>query len=82
MAITSENPRFDSAVLEAPINRVKNISLIHGTNTLRVVAQALKVGWSLRSTFTTDFDTADGSETTHYVLKWEGYTHPVRVDGM
>lgn len=75
MAITSEKRRFNKVP-------VKNISFIHGTTTLRVVVQALRVGWSLRSTFTTDFDAAGGSETTHYVLKWEGYTLPVRVDGM
>ena len=57
-------------------------SIIHGTTNQRVVAEALQVGWALLNTFTSDLGSADGRETTHYVLKWEGDTGPVRVDGM
>ena len=68
MAITPEN--------------LRNVSIIHGTTDQRVVAQALQVGWALFSTFASDSDSADGRETTHYVLKWEEDTLPVTVDGM
>ena len=62
--------------------KLRNVSIINGTTDPRVVAQALQVGWALFSTFATDLGSADGRETTHYVLKWEGDTLPVMVDGM
>ncbi len=62
--------------------KLDNLSIIHGTTDQRVVAQALQAGWALLNTFALDLDSADGRETTHYVLKWEGDTFPVTVDGM
>ena len=62
--------------------KLRNVSIIHSTTDQRVVAQALQVGWALLNTFASDLDSADGRETSHYVLKWEGDTLPVTVDGM
>ena len=62
--------------------KLRNVSITHGTTDQRVVAKALQVGWTLFGTFASDLGSAHGSETTHYVLKWEGDTLPVTVDGM
>ena len=62
--------------------KLRNVSIIHGTTDQRVVAQALQVGWALLNTFTSDLASEDGSETTCYVLKWEGDTLPMIVEGM
>ncbi len=62
--------------------KLRNVSIIHGTTDQRVVAQALQVGWALFGTFASDLGSAHGSEITHYVLKWERDTLPVTVDGM
>ena len=62
--------------------KLRNVSIIHGTTDERVVARALQVGWALCNTFASDFDSADGRETARYVLKWEKSTLPVTVDGM
>ena len=62
--------------------KLRNVSIIHGTTDQRVVAQALQVGWALHSTFASDFDSTDGREATHYVLKWERASLPVTLDGM
>ena len=60
--------------------KLRNVSIIHGTTDPRVVAHALQVGWALLNTFASDRASADGCETTCYVLKWEGDTLPVTVE--
>ncbi len=60
--------------------KLRRVSIIHGTTDQRMVAQALQVGWALLNTFVSHRDSADGRETTHYALKWERDTFPVTLD--
>ncbi len=75
-------PEAGGLTMANPSEKRHNVSIIHGTTDKKVVARALQVGWALLNTFTSGLDSADGRETTHYVLKWEGDTLPVTVDGM
>ena len=53
--------------------KLSNVSIIHSTANSLIADNALKTGWKLHGTFTTD----DGlHQTLHYVLKWDGNTPP------